>query len=101
MTLKWEEPENNGAVILQYSIYQRIANDERWTNLKNITVIPKREYVVTVKKGNKYQFLVTATNKYGESKKNGNNIKTVDLNGGTLLQMRIYIFIFREIFPDV
>ena len=86
VTLKWEEPQNNGALIIQYSIYQRIANDDsQWTNLKNITDISKREYIIIVEKGSKYQFLVTAANKYGESKKNGDNIKTVDLKGSTLL----------------
>ena len=89
MTLKWEEPENNGAVILHYSIYQRIANDEQWTNLKNITDISKRYYVVNVGNDKKYEFVVTATNKYGESIKNKDKIITVDLKGGTLLKMRM------------
>ena len=87
VTLEWEEPENNGAVILHYSIYQRIANDERWTNLKNITGASKRDYVVNVGNDKKYEFVVTATNKYGESKMNKDNIKTVSVSGGTLLQI--------------
>lgn len=49
----------------------------------------KREYVVRVDKEKKYEFLVTATNKYGESEKNKDNIKTVNVSGGMLLEMKM------------
>ena len=87
MTLKWKEPENNGAVIVRYTIYKRIANDEQWTRVVDINDISKREYVVIVEKGKEYEFVVTATNKYGESLKNKGRIKTVMVLGGTLPQM--------------
>lgn len=89
MTLRWEEPENNGAVITQYSIYQRTGNEEQWTRVEVINDMSKREYVVRVDKEKKYEFLVTATNKYGESEKNKDNIKTVNVSGGMLLKMRM------------
>ena len=89
MTLRWEEPENNGAVITQYSIYQRTGNEEQWTRVDVINDISKREFVVRVQRDKKYEFVVTATNKYGESKKNKDNIKTVNIEGGTLLIMRL------------
>ena len=89
MILRWEEPENNGAVITQYSIYQKTGNEEEWTRVEVINDISKREYVVTVEKDKKYEFVVTATNKYGESIKNKDNIKTVNVSGGMLLQIMV------------
>ena len=85
--LKWKEPENNGAAITQYSIYQRVANDEQWTRVAVINDINKREYNVRVEKGKEYEFVVTATNEYGESLKNKGRIKILVVLGGTLLQM--------------
>ena len=83
VTLKWKEPGNNGAAITQYSIYQRVVNDEQWTMVAVINDVSKREFVVTVEKGKKYEFVVTATNKYGESLKNKNLIETVNTKEGT------------------
>ena len=89
VTLKWKEPENNGAAITQYSIYQRIVNDEEWTMVADINDISKREFVVRVEKGKQYEFVVTATNKYGESLKTKERIETVNIEGGTLLKMKM------------
>ena len=87
VTLKWRKPEDNGAVITQYSIYQRSANDEQWTRVAVINDISKLEYNVKVEKGKDCEFVVTATNKYGESLKNRGRIKILVALGGTLLQM--------------
>ena len=67
--LKWKEPNNNGADITQYSIYQRFINDEQWTKIGTITDIYKQEYVVKIEKGKEYEFVVTASKKYGKSSK--------------------------------
>ena len=80
ITLKWIEPEHNGANITQHSIYQRIANDEQWARLAMITNTTEREYAVEVEKGEEYEFVVTATNKNGESAKD--DIKTVKMAEG-------------------
>ena len=82
ITLKWEEPVNNGANVTQYSVYQRIRNYERWRTVVVITDISKREYVVKVEKDKEYEFVVTATNKHGESPKS--NIETVIMSEGKL-----------------
>lgn len=82
ITLEWEEPFNNGANITQYSVYQRISNHERWRTLDVITDISKREYAVKVEKDKAYEFVVTATNKHGESPKD--DIETVKMSEGTL-----------------
>ncbi|KAJ7371868.1 hypothetical protein OS493_022585 [Desmophyllum pertusum] len=51
-----------------YSILsKRIVNDAEWTRLVNITDISVRVYIVKVKKAEEYEFVVTATNTYGES----------------------------------
>ena len=63
--LYWDEPDSNGAAITRYSIYQRVGNE--WKFIGFINDIPKREYVVEIEKGKVYEFVVTATNKYGES----------------------------------
>ena len=82
ITLEWEEPFNNGANITQYSVYQRMSNHERWRTLAVITDIPKREDAVKVGKDKEYEFVVTATNKHGESPKD--DIETVKMSEGTL-----------------
>ena len=87
VTLKWKEPDNNGAVIMRYTIYKRIGNDEQWTMVDVINDISKREFVIIVEKGKTYEFVVTATNKYGESLKNKDRIKIVVVFGGKLLRM--------------
>ena len=72
ITLQWDKPDNNEAAITQYSVYQRILNDDQWTKLGTVTDTNKRKYVVKVEKGRKdmeYEFAVTASNKYGESSK--------------------------------
>ena len=52
-----------------------------------INDISKRKFVIRVEKGKTYEFVVTATNKYGESLKNKDIIKIVVVFGGKLLQM--------------
>ena len=83
ITLTWEEPEDNGAAITQYSVYQGLVDDKQWGKLASITDTKKREYVIKVEKektGKEYKFTVTATNKYGESPKA--NIAKVEVLGG-------------------
>ena len=65
--LKWKEPDNNGAVIIEYSVYQRFANDDEWKKIATIIDVYNRSYAVEIEKGKEYEFVVTATNKYGES----------------------------------
>ena len=82
ITLKWEEPNDNGAEITMYTVYYGTLNDEQWKETKKITDVSVRKYVVKVVMGKKYKVLVTANNKYGESSKEG-KIQLVDvLEGG-------------------
>ena len=65
--LKWKEPDNNGAVIIEYSVYQRFVNGDEWKKIATIFDVYNRSYAVEIEKGKEYEFVVTATNKYGES----------------------------------
>ena len=65
--LKWKEPYNNGAVIIEYSVYQRFVNNNEWKKIATIIDVYNRSYAVEIEKGKEYEFVVTATNKYGES----------------------------------
>ena len=84
ITLRWSEPQNNGKVIAQYTVYQRIVTDGKpgeWIKLKTITDISVRELKVELEKGKVYEFLVTATNAIGESLKEDGKIKRVKASG--------------------
>ena len=81
ITLKWEEPNNNGGEITNYIVYYGTLNDEQWGETEKITDVSERKYVVKVEMGKKYKVLVTASNKYGESSKEG-KIQRVDVPEG-------------------
>ena len=83
ITLKWEEPNNNGAEITMYTVYYGIESDEQWKDTEKITDVSVRKYVVKVEMGQKYKVLVTASNKYGESSKEG-KMRRVDVPEGGL-----------------
>ena len=70
VTLKWSEPQNNGKVIRQYNVYERIVTDGKpgeWMQLK--AGISARELKVEVEQDKVYEFVVTGTNELGESLK--------------------------------
>ena len=80
ITLKWSEPQNNGKVITQYTVYQRIVTDGKpheWIRLKTITDVSVRELKVELEEGKVYEFVVTATNELGESFKEDRAIRRV------------------------
>ena len=83
ITLKWEEPNNNGAEITMYTVYYGTQSDEQWKETEKITDVSVRKYVVKVEMGQKYKVLVTASNKYGESSKEG-KMRRVDVPEGEL-----------------
>ena len=77
VTLKWSEPQNNGKVITEYTVYQRIVADGKpgeWIKLKTVTNIPPRELNVQLEQGNVYEFVVTAISELGESLKEDGKI---------------------------
>ena len=86
VTFSWSEPANNGADITQYTVYQRTVNEDGtkgdWTQLKIITDVSARKYVVKVEEGKEYEFVVTATNSFGEGLKEEGKIQRVKVVGG-------------------
>lgn len=71
LILEWDEPFSNGATITMYTVYHGTANNKNWNSIKNLTDVSRRQYTVKVAMGKQYKVLVTATNKYGESSKEG------------------------------
>ena len=55
-----------------------------WRKLEVIYDVSILAYVATLQKGQQYEFLVTATNKYGESLKTQQNIKRINVLEGTV-----------------
>ena len=88
ITLKWKEPNKNGAEITIYTVYYGTLNDEQWKETEKITDVSVRKYVVKVEMGKKYKLLVTASNKFGESSKEG-KIKRVDVREGRFSAKRL------------
>ena len=94
-TLKWRERENNGKEITQYTVYQRIVTDDKpgeWIKLKTITDVSVRELTVELESGNIYEFVVTATNEFGESLKENGKIMRVKALGGMFTVLYFYLF---------
>ena len=85
ITLKWTKPETNGASIIKYSVYQRFVNDKKWRR-EDISDTSKLDYDLKGDEGKEYEFVVTATNKYGESSKTA-NIQTVKVLKGRFLML--------------
>ena len=85
-TLTWNEPQENGAPITKYTVYQRNVNDGSpgdWIKIKEITNLSDRRVVVQqLKKDKVYEFVVTATNKHGESLKVEKSITKIKVLGG-------------------
>ena len=86
VTINWNEPQNNGAPITQYSVYQRIVNDDgtvgEWNKIKEIKDLSRRQVVVKLEKNKLYEFVVTATNLRGESLREKKNIRKLVVFGG-------------------
>ena len=84
ITLKWNEPENNGKNITQYTVYRRIVTDDKpgeWIKLKTTTDVFIRKLTVELESGKVYEFVVTATNNFGESLKEERKVVRVKASG--------------------
>lgn len=69
--LTWKQPATNGAVITRYNIYQKGTDKEQWTEIETLSNATDEYVVSEVEKGGEYDFVVTATNDYGDSAKMG------------------------------
>ena len=86
ITLKWKEAENNGAPIIQYTVYRRTVLENgtslNWINITEITDMTNRKVVVNLEKGKEYEFVVSATNSFGEGGKEEKKIRKIKVLGG-------------------
>ena len=86
ITIKWTEPQDNGAPITQYYVYLRTMNDNGspsdWNKIKELNNPLIREVNVTLEKGKVYEFVVTARNRFGEGLKEEDKIKKIAVLGG-------------------
>ena len=93
ITLKWKEAENNGAPITQYTVYRRTVRGDgtslKWITIKEITDTSDRNAVVNLEKGKKYEFVVTATNSFGEAGKEERKISKIRVLGGRCILVQV------------
>ena len=86
ITVKWKEAENNGALITRYTVYQRTVREDgtsfSWIKIKEITDTSDRKVVVNLEKGKEYELVVTATNMFGEGRKEEGKMRKITVLGG-------------------
>ena len=87
MIIKWNKAKDNGAIITQYTVYQSTLSTSEggtprnWIRLHVITAVSDRKVTVNLDKDKTYEFVVTATNKHGESLKEEEKIKAIKVGG--------------------
>ena len=82
ITLKWKKPNDNGAPITGYVVYQRIlSQDGEKSSWKLVGQTSDCKYRIRLERGQKLDFIITAENKCGESLKNEENTKRVEVSG--------------------
>ena len=89
ITLEWKEAENNRAPITQYTVYRAVCEDGtslNWIKIKEITDTSDRKAVVNLEKGKEYEFLVSATNSFGEGGKEEGKIRKIKVLGGRCIE---------------
>ena len=94
VTLMWSEPQNNGAPIQNYTVYQRSVNGGlagEWIKIgEKTTNLSDRKLVVQhLEKDHVYEFAVTASNKHGPSVIAEKSIKRIKVLGGKYLLLLV------------
>ena len=89
LTLKWMEPESNGADIEKYTVYKRLVTSEAQESIwEEVATTRAREYFIELERGRTYEFSITATNKCGEGEK-GNKFQSVFVLEGKLVDLNV------------
>ena len=92
ITLKWKEAENNGAPIIQYTVYQRTVREDgtslNWTEITNTS--DRKVVVSNFEKGKEYELVVTATNSFGEGGKEERKIRKIKVLGGRCILAQVF-----------
>lgn len=82
ITLKWRKPNDNGAPITGYMVYQRtVSQDGVKSDWQLVAQTSDFKYRIRLERGQKLDFIITAKNKCGESLKNEENAKRVEVSG--------------------
>lgn len=82
ITLKWKKPNDNGAPITGYMVYQRtVSQDGEKSDWQLVGQTSDCKYRIRLERGQKLDFIITAENKCGESLKNEENTKRVEVSG--------------------
>ena len=93
ITLKWKEAKNNGASITKYTVYQRTVHEDGtpldWIKIEEIADTSTRKVAVNLEKGKEYEFVVTATNEFGEGRKEERKIRRIKVLGGRCILARV------------
>ena len=93
ITLKWKEAENNGAPVTQYTVYRRTVRKDgtslNWTKIREITDTSDRKVVVNLEKGKEFEFVVSATNSFGEGEKEQRKIRKIKVLGGRCILAKV------------
>ena len=95
MTLKWRKPNDNGAAITGYAVYQRSVSEHGGTSeWQFINSTSDCKYVIKLERGKKFDFIVTAKNRCGESLKAEDNVKRVEMPGMFTFYALLSFFLF-------
>ena len=103
VTLKWTEPQNNGGIITQYTVYQRIVavgKPGEWIKLTTVTNISARELKIELELGKVYEFVVTAINELGESLKENEKIMRLEIKAFAGMYCGIFCILKGSIFVN-
>ena len=80
--LKWRKPNDNGAPITGYMVYQKtVSQDGVKSDWQLVGQTSDFKYRIRLERGQKLDFIITAKNKCGESLKNEENAKRVEVSG--------------------
>ena len=100
--IKWNKAKDNGATIKNYTVYQSTlsasegSTPRNWIRLHVITDVSDRKVTVKLDKDKIYEFVVTATNKYGQSLKEEEKIKKIKVGGRYYFNCQYY-FLFQNL----
>ena len=96
IALKWKQPRNNGAAIIDYMVYKRTVSENGATsNWEFIANTHDLKRLITLERGMTFDFIVTARNKCGEGMKKDSNIKRVEVSEGNS-----FFYVFFSFFPS-
>ena len=77
-------------------MYQRTVREDgtslNWIKIREITNTSDRKFVVNLEKGKYYEFVVSATNSFGEGAKEERKIRKIKVLGGRCILAQVPFF---------